>query len=49
MSLDPRLLGLLACPLCKAALAYDEKASRLICSKCARVYPVTGDIPDLVV
>lgn len=49
MSLDPRLLELLACPLCKAPLSYDEKDSRLTCTNCARQYPVEGGIPDFVV
>ena len=48
MSLDPKLLDILACPVCKSPLACDEKQSRLTCAKCSRHYPVIEGIPDLI-
>ncbi|MFF3544807.1 aminodeoxychorismate synthase component I [Streptomyces platensis] len=47
--LDARLLDLLACPLCKAALAPAPSGDSLVCTDtaCARSYPVVDDIPVL--
>jgi len=44
--LDPRLLEILACPVCKAALDYRETV--LVCLQCRRHYPVKDGIPDLI-
>ncbi|TPW17976.1 MAG: hypothetical protein FD126_3537 [Elusimicrobia bacterium] len=49
MSLDAELLKILACPVCKKALSYDEPASRLRCAPCRRDYPVRDGIPILLV
>jgi|PlaIllAssembly_1097288.scaffolds.fasta_scaffold2857032_2 hypothetical protein len=46
--LNPELLSLLCCPVCKGDLAYDEKAERLTCARCGRVYPVKNNIPVLL-
>lgn len=46
--MDPWLLGILACPLCKGPLENKPEASELRCAKCARSYPVKDGIPDLV-
>ncbi len=45
--IDPRLLEILACPACKAAVRED--ADRLICTGCARTYPVRDGIPVMLV
>lgn len=49
MALDPRLLELLACPLCKTdvKLTADEKG--LKCVQCHRVYPIREDIPVMLI
>lgn len=47
--IDRELLEILACPLCKTPLAYNEKANTLKCAQCRRVYPIREDIPVLLV
>ena len=48
MNLDARLLDVIVCPACHAALAVDEAAEELVCSGCGRAYPVIDDIPVLL-
>jgi uncharacterized protein YbaR (Trm112 family) len=48
MSLDPKLLNLLVCPLCKGDLTYDKTASELICRIDQVAYPVRDDIPVML-
>jgi len=49
MAIDPQLLEILACPLCKedVKLTSDEKG--LKCVKCHRVYPIKDDIPVMLI
>jgi len=47
-SMDPEFLKILACPVCKRSLRWDEEASELVCEACRKAYPVEGDIPDLL-
>ena len=49
MVLDPQLLAILACPLCKTdvKLTTDEKG--LKCVKCDRVYPIKKEIPVMLI
>ena len=51
MQLDPRLLEILACPRCHAALRVDDAAQELVCTSatCGLAYPVRDDIPVLLV
>jgi hypothetical protein len=42
------LLELLACPVCKTPLAYNEDKDELKCGTCHRVYPVRDNIPVLL-
>jgi uncharacterized protein YbaR (Trm112 family) len=49
MNLDPHLLDLVVCPNCRSALVVDEAAGELVCSGCRYAYPVTDDIPVLLV
>ena len=49
MNLDSHLLDLIVCPNCRAALAVDEAAEELVCTGCGYAYPVTDDIPVLLV
>ncbi len=49
MPLSKDLLEILACPLCKGDLKYDNKEEKLICEKCRLKFPVLdGEIPDLL-
>ena len=43
--MDPRLLDILVCPLCKGPLVYDKAAQELICQGDKLAYPVRDDIP----
>jgi uncharacterized protein YbaR (Trm112 family) len=44
---DPAVLAQLACPACHGDLHAED--SRLICSACARRYPIVDGIPALIV
>lgn len=48
MSLDPRLLALLACPSCKSSLSREEDGASLSCARCARRYPIVDGILDFI-
>jgi uncharacterized protein len=51
VQLDPRLLEILACPRCHAALRVDDAAQELVCTSatCGLAYPVRDDIPVLLI
>jgi uncharacterized protein YbaR (Trm112 family) len=49
MSLDPQLLEILACPLCKADVKLTEDEKGLKCVQCHRVYPIRDDIPVMLI
>ncbi|OGS19365.1 MAG: tetraacyldisaccharide 4'-kinase [Elusimicrobia bacterium RIFOXYA2_FULL_40_6] len=42
------LLDILACPICKTDVMYDEKEQKLICKDCHRKYPVKDGIPIML-
>ncbi|HEY8477692.1 MAG TPA: Trm112 family protein [Chloroflexota bacterium] len=44
--LDPELLAILACPVCKEPVRLE--ADRLVCTKCGRRYPVRDGIPVML-
>ena len=48
MSLDPELLAILACPVCRGSLAPTGETEGLVCSACAVVYPVREEIPVML-
>ncbi|MFW6304079.1 MAG: Trm112 family protein [Candidatus Sumerlaeota bacterium] len=49
MSLDPKLMEVLACPDCKSELV--EKDDRIICQNadCRRVFKITDGIPVMLI
>ncbi|MDR5683640.1 MAG: Trm112 family protein [Armatimonadota bacterium] len=47
MALDPELIELLACPVCKAPVRSED--DRLVCTLCGRRYPVRDGIPVMLV
>lgn len=49
MSLDPKLLEILACPEDKGPLYYFEVDAFLLCPACRRRYEVRDDIPVMLV
>jgi len=48
MSINRELLEILACPLCKGGLKWEEGLSVLICERCGVFYQVVDDIPILL-
>jgi uncharacterized protein len=46
--LDQKLLSILACPVCKGELQYDQSAKELICLIDAMAYPVRDEVPVML-
>lgn len=46
--MNTKLLEILACPICKGKLIYDEKAQELICRFDKIAYPIREDIPIML-
>ena len=46
--MDPKLLEILVCPLCKGPLAWRKDASELICKGDRLAYPVKDGIPVML-
>jgi hypothetical protein len=49
MAVNPELLKILVCPLCKAPLDLKDDGQGLKCTTCHRVYPIRDDIPVMMV
>lgn len=49
MTLDPLLLEILVCPVCKGKLTYREAEQGLDCDACQLRYPVRDGIPVMLV
>jgi uncharacterized protein YbaR (Trm112 family) len=49
MAIDPELLEILACPLCKTEVKLTRDKKGLKCVKCHRVYPIRDDIPIMLI
>ncbi|MGE5129540.1 MAG: Trm112 family protein [Sphingomonadaceae bacterium] len=47
-AVDPKLLEILVCPLCKGPLVYRKDASELICKGDRLAYPVKDGIPVML-
>lgn len=46
--MDPRLLEILVCPLCKGPLDYRKAESELVCKACRLAFPIKDDIPVML-
>jgi uncharacterized protein YbaR (Trm112 family) len=46
--MDPKLLEILVCPLCKGPLVWKKDALELICKGDRLAYPVKNDIPVML-
>ena len=46
--MDPRLLEILVCPVCKGKLDFDKAAQELICKPCQLAYPLRDGIPIMM-
>ena len=49
MAVDPQLLEILACPVCKTEVTPTPDGAGLLCRTCRRHYPVVDDIPIMLV
>jgi len=49
MAVNPELLKILVCPLCKVPVQLTEGGQGLKCSQCRRVYPIRDDIPVMLI
>ncbi len=49
MSINKRLLEILACPQCHGKVHLDENLNGLICDKCKLLYEIKNDIPIMLV
>lgn len=46
--MDPKLLEILVCPLCKGPLVHRKSQQELVCKPCRLGYPVKDDIPVML-
>ncbi len=49
MPIDPKLLDILACPLCKEKVSLTKDGQGLRCPECRRIFPIQDDIPIMLV
>ncbi len=47
--MDPKLLEILVCPLCKGPLVYHQEARELICKPDRLAFPIRDGIPVMLV
>lgn len=46
--MDPRLLEILACPVCKGTLKYQREARLLVCRMDRLAFPIRDDVPVML-
>ncbi|MFI3190489.1 tetraacyldisaccharide 4'-kinase [Crenothrix sp. D3] len=46
--MDKQLLDIMACPLCKSPLRYDNVKQELICKADRLAFPIRDDIPVML-
>ena len=46
--MDPKLLEILVCPICKGPLAWNRASLELVCKADRLAYPVKNDIPVML-
>jgi uncharacterized protein YbaR (Trm112 family) len=49
MTIDRKLLEILACPKCKGDLILKKDEDGLICKTCELIYPIKDDIPIMLI
>ena len=49
MSLDPKLLAILVCPMTRTPLRLDKAAQELVADKAGLAYPIRGGVPILLI
>ncbi len=46
--MDPKLLDILVCPLCKGPLIYRKEAGELVCKPDRLAFPIRDGIPVML-
>ena len=46
--MDPRMLDILVCPICKGPLLYDKTAQELVSVESGLAYPIRDGIPVML-
>ncbi|GMV55951.1 MAG: hypothetical protein AMXMBFR6_17560 [Betaproteobacteria bacterium] len=46
--MDPRLLDILVCPVCKSPLEYRKADGELVCAPCKLAYPIRDGVPHML-
>ncbi len=46
--MDPKLLEILVCPICKGPLVHVKADQELICKACRLAYQIKDDIPVML-
>ena len=46
--LDPKLLDVLCCPICKSSLAYKKAENELVCRADRLAFPIREGIPVML-
>jgi hypothetical protein len=49
MPIDKELLAILACPRCKGKIYLSETGEGIICDQCHLFYPISDDIPVMLI
>ncbi|MEW6414457.1 MAG: Trm112 family protein [Pseudomonadota bacterium] len=46
--MNPKLLEILVCPVCKGPLEWRKAEHELVCRACRLAYPIRDDIPVML-
>lgn len=46
--MNPKLLEILVCPVCKGPLEWKKSSNELVCLACRLAYPIRDDIPVML-
>ena len=46
--MDPKLLDILVCPVCKGSLEFHRPEQELICKPCRVAFPIRDGIPVML-
>lgn len=49
MTIDEKLLEILACPKCKGAIRLNETEDGIVCDACKLVYEIRDEIPVMLI
>ena len=47
--MDKTLLEILACPVCKSSVLYQNQSQELVCKACRVAYPIRDEIPVMLI